>query len=607
MPVARIYRVGAPFNSSELNLLNYEQTVDVVYFAHENHAPQKLIRHDHALWEFLSVTFGPTISTPSGVGGTATVDNTDAANSGNAYFPQPASYKVTAFNDETGQESRASTVVTLTNDLSLKRNYNTIHWSAVSGATSYLIYKSENQQSYGNIGTTDQLTFRDDNIDPDLSAGPPVGDNPFEAEGDRPSSITFHEQRSWWGRSINKPNGLWASRSADYENMDFTRPGREDDSIVLGLVANQVNSVNNLVSTKQGLLALTGNNIFGVQGSNEDYITATPPPRVRPEISRGASRLKPLTIDGTTFYETAKTGEVRTIGFQFEVDGIRSNDVSLFSRHLFEGFEIVSWCYAEKPASAIWAVRDDGSLLCMTWDEAQEVWGWTLCTTDGSFKGCCVITEQDEDRVYFLVERTINGDTKLYVERMASELWEDQEDACYLDCARTFTADDTQAEFDRLDHLEGKTVSAWVDGSEITTDHEGNPLVVTDGAITLSTGGLKVTVGLPFTAEVETLPLAMQIGAAGWSVARPQQAAFALLKVVETRNVVAGVDSTQLFPVKQRQSEDYVDPIVLFTGYMEVSLGGTSGEETSVTIQSPGPEPFHLAAVLVEPKIADLN
>jgi hypothetical protein len=66
------------------------------------------------------------------------------------------------------------------------------------------------------------------------------------------------------------------------------------------------------------------------------------------------------------------------------------------------------------------------------------VWGWTLCDTDGLFKRVCAITEQGEDRVYFLVERTILGVSKLYVERMASELWQDQKDACYLDCARTF-------------------------------------------------------------------------------------------------------------------------------------------------------------------------
>jgi hypothetical protein len=74
----------------------------------QNHVPTKLIRSDHASWAFSDVTFGPTIASPTGVGGSATTPNTDAANSGNAYFPQPATYVVTAYNEDTGQESRAS-------------------------------------------------------------------------------------------------------------------------------------------------------------------------------------------------------------------------------------------------------------------------------------------------------------------------------------------------------------------------------------------------------------------------------------------------------------------------------------------------------------------
>lgn len=605
MSVHRVYRVASPYNASELSDLDFEQTADVLYLAHTNYPPYKLVRAGHTDWTFGVVAFAPTIGVPTGVGGSATTSNTDAANSGNAYFPQSATYVVTAYNEETGQESRASSSVTLSNDLALKRNYNTVTWSSVSGATTYRVYKAENSQLYGYIGTTDQLTFRDDNIGPDLSEGPPIGDNPFAGAGDYPGTITFHEQRSFWGHTINRPNAVFASRSADYENMDFTRPTREDDAFAIGLVANKVNVVNQLVSTKQGLLALTSNNIFSIQGSNEDYITAAPPPRVRPEISRGVSTLNPLVVDNVTFYETAKTGEVRTIGYEFEQDGVRTDDLTIFSRHLFENQDIVAWAYAEKPGSTIPVVRGDGKILCLTWDQAQQVWGWTVWETDGLIKDVCPVTEQGEDRIYLLVEREIDGDTRLYVERMASELWEDQADACYLDCARTFTNESPVTLVDRLDHLEGKTVLAWVDGNVVSLDASNAPLVVTDGRITLPFGGLKITVGLPFTAEVETLPLAMQTGA-GWNVARPQQAEKVVLRLVNTRNLSVGPTSDQLYPVKFRDTESYDDPIAMFTGDKEVDLAGTSGNETVVFIRSDDPTPFHLAAVLIEPKIGNM-
>jgi hypothetical protein len=608
MPVYGVYTAASPFNAVDLPDTDFEQTADVIYLAHLDHNPTKIIRHDHTDWEFQEVPFGPTIAAPTGIGGTATTPNTDSANSGNAYFPQPATYLVTAFDQDTGQESRPSATVALTNDLSLKRNYNTITWSAVTGASSYRVYKANNQQSYGFIGETTSLTFRDDNIGPDLSTGIPVAFNPFTGDGDKPSTVTFHEQRAWYGRSRNRPDGLWGSRSADYENMDYSRPGQADDQITIGLVANKVNSVNHVLSSEQGLLALTSNNIFVVQGANDDYIAATPPPRVRPKVRRGASRLRPITIDGVVIYQTLRS-EIRVVSPDPNQinDGLRTDDITIFSRHLFEGRTVVSWAYSEKPSSCVYAVLDNGQCLCMTWDEAQQVWGWTVLETDGQFLKVAIIFEENEDRAYFLVKRTINGADRYYWERTATELWTDQVDCCFLDCARSWINDTPITTFDRLDFLEGKTVYAWVDGSVVKTDPAGQPLVVTNGGVTLAVGGLTVTIGLPFTAEIETLPLAIQTGS-GWSVAKPQEAEKAILRLVNSRNVKAGINADSLFEIKQREDEDFNDPIALFTGDKEIELDGVAGSDgTSVFIRSDDPVPLHVAAVLIEPKFGNMN
>jgi len=599
MPVYRIHRTPSPYNASELELLDYEQTADLLYLAHDNHAPTKLIRESHYSWSFAEVSFGPTIDPPGSVNVTATLANTDSGNSGNAYAPQTDAYVVTVYDEITGEESRASSSDSDTNDLSLKRNYNTITWGAVtldSGATPlYRVYKKQEKQEYGFIGATTELSFVDRNIGPDLSEGPPVGDNPFPGAGDYPASVTFHEQRSVWGRTINRPNGIWASRSADHENMDFRRPLREDDAFAIGLVANKVNAVNQLVSTKQGLLALTSNNIFVIKGANDDYLAASPPPKASPEISRGVSRLNPISVDNVVFYETAKGASIHTIGYQFDIDGIRTDDISVFARHLFENMDIVDWAYAEKPGSVIWAVRGDGKLLCLTWDQAQQVWGWTLCETDGFFEGVCVIYEGGEDRAYFVVRRTINDDERLFVERMASALWEDQEDSCYLDCARTFVNDEPVSTVDRLDHLEGKDVVAFVDGNVISDD-----LTVTDGAVELPVAGTKITIGLPFTATIKTLPLAVQTSQ-GWSIDKVQQAGHVVVRVVDTRGILAGPDEDQMYPVKDRDTDAYDEPVALMTGSYEVDMAGTSGTETVVVIKSEDPVPMHIAAVLIEP------
>ena len=310
---ARIYKVGSPYNGVELAELDFEQTADTMYLAHIDHAPAKLVRAGHTDWSFRNVTFAPTMAAPTSCGAAATVANTDSSNGNAAYFPQGASYCVTAVNDDTGMESRASSQATATNDLSLKRNYNTISWPAVAGATRYNVYKADNSQFFGYIGTTQSTTFRDDNIAPALDRAPPQAANPFAGPDDYPSTITLFEQRAIWARTRNVPHGIWATRSGQLENMDRSRPLRADDSMAFTIVAGRVNSVNQLVTTTS-LLALTSDSVFHIDGDGSGgVLDATRAPATRRQIGRGSSRLPPLVIDNVVFYQPSVGRTVRTI------------------------------------------------------------------------------------------------------------------------------------------------------------------------------------------------------------------------------------------------------------------------------------------------------
>jgi hypothetical protein len=332
-----------------------------MYLAHIDHPPTKLLRTSHTEWSFETITFGPSIDAPTGLAVTVNNPNQDVGNGGDAYFPQAASYVVTAVSDTTGQESRASVSDDGTNDLTLKRNYNSLSWSAVTGADRYRVYKADNQQSYGYIGTTDGTTFTDDNIGPDLSDGPPVGDNPFDDAGDYPSTVTFFEQRLMFARSGDHPNAVWGSKSGDYENFDISRPLKDDDAMSFALVGQRVNAVNQLVPMTD-LLALCSDSVYRVTGGNEGgYLTASQIVSRR-QVGRGASRLKPIVVDNIVFYNPGVGFGVRALGYTFELDGYKTDDVTIFSPHLFARMDIVSWAYAQEPRSCIWAANCYASL-----------------------------------------------------------------------------------------------------------------------------------------------------------------------------------------------------------------------------------------------------
>jgi hypothetical protein len=594
MSVARLYRVGSPFNGAELEEVDFEQSADTMYFAHLNHVPTKLVRADHTDWTFSSVSFAPTIEAPTGLSVSVSNPNTDAANSGDAYFPQPAAYVVTSVDDLSGQESRASAADSGTNDLTLKRNSNSLAWTAPATGTAptrYRIYKADNTAEYGYIGTTTTLGFVDDNIGPDYSDGPPIGEGPFAGDDDHPSTVTFFEQRLLWARTNNHPNAIYGSRSGSFENMDISRPLKASDSFSFALVAGRVNAINQLVSMND-LLALTSDAIWKIEGGQNGYIGATDF-QTRRQNGRGSSRLSPLVIDSVCFYQTSVGNGVRTLGYQFQTDSIDSNDVTIFSPHLFRGFNIKAWAYSQEPRSLIWAVRDDGKLLCFTWEQEQQVWGWTICETDGLVESVCVVSEGTEDRLYLTVRR---GE-KLLIERMAATKWSAVEDCCFLDSAVTYQFDDPSTVLRNLDHLEGRTLTALVDGGVVTG------LVVAGGMVTLDDAATKVTIGLPYTSTIETLPLAYQ-GQAGWTIGKAQTQAKALIRLIDSRGVKAGPTDAKLEPLRSRVNELPGQPPVLMTGLYETYLRADLNGGARAVIQSSDPLPMTVTAVYLDPSVS---
>lgn len=597
----RLYKAAMPYNGRELREIDFAQSFDTMFLAHLNYAPGRLTRADHDDWVFGDVAFGALIAAPTGVAVSATVANTDAGNSGDAYFPRAARYVVSAVNEDTGQESLPSSEVTATNDLSLKRNFNTVSWSAATGATFYRVFKANLDGAFGFIGEVLSGTdFVDDNIEPDLADGPRQGRNPFDSAGNYPSTTFFFEQRAGWARTINNPNAVYLSRSADLENMDISRPLTADDAITIRLVAERVNAINQVVPMDD-LIALTSDGPFRVVGSNEDYLSANPPPRQRRQGSRGASRVKSAVADETVFYLPNVGDEVLSIGYTFEIDGYRSNNVAIFSPHFFEGFDIVAWAYAGEPLSCIWAVRSDGKLLCFTWQREQEVWGWTLCETAGRYLDVCVIPEQPagalkpEDRVYFIVEREIAGVTRRFVERMASAKWEDQVDACYLDCAFSYSFEDPVAEA-FVPSLAGATVDILADGNVYQSRVVGE-----DGMLAIDFPARIWHVGLPYESVINTLPLALPARNGGSRAGKRQDVGEIVLRVFESRGVRAGRKENDLLPLRTRRNEPLGSAKALLTGDYSFETPPCVTLEADVWVKQIYPLPMTITSIFLDP------
>ena len=106
-------------------------------------------------------------------------------------------------------------------------------------------------------------------------------------------------------------------------------------------------------------------------------------------------------------------------------DLYQSFDMSILSQHLLYDtagtHQIQEWTFATEPDQIIWGVRDDAIALGFTYMREHDVYAWHRHITDGLFESVASITEPDgyggyEDAVYFMVNRTIGGQTHRYLE-----------------------------------------------------------------------------------------------------------------------------------------------------------------------------------------------
>lgn len=419
----RVYTINTPYAAADLALLKFTQSADVMTLVHPGYSAATLTRQGNASWTYAVITFQPSSAAPTGVH----VTNNGV---GTTYITTAYLYQVTAVVN--GVESLPTTSAGTGGVPALGQNVgaqNTVGWSSVTGATIYNIYRTqENLNSavpqgslFGYIGSANPATtntFIDDNILPDFTNCPPQGYDPFTNAGN-PGCVTYYQQRQVFGGMASAPEQIDFSKSGDFFNMGFSIPSKSDDNIEITIASQQVNSVKHLLPM-QSLIALTSSGAWKIDAGSVG--TAVTPSTIEavPQVYNGCSDVPPLIVNYDILYVQSKGSIVRDLSYNFYVNVYTGTDVTILANHLFFGHQINEWCYAEEPFKLIWAVREDGILLSLTYLKEQDVTAWAHSDTNGLFKSICQVSEGNENAVYVIVERFINGQYLQYIERFAS-------------------------------------------------------------------------------------------------------------------------------------------------------------------------------------------
>lgn len=508
-----VYQIGSPYQWEDLFNIRYDQSADVMTLTQPRYEPMELRRFSDTNWTLSVISFEAGLPPPSMTDGKPT--NGNAGNTGTTpgISSETYSYNVTAASTALSTESNTSgSGLNVTNYnigyFTQYGNFNTVTWDASDGAEYYNVYRQYAGQ-WGLIGTTTSLSFDDKNYIPDTTNGPPQHRSPFDG-GNYPTAVCYFQQRHVFAGSNLNPQTVYATRSANYHNFDVHSPIRDDDAITATIAAQQVQNIKHLVPMAD-LLAFTGAGIWKIAGGQTGTAITPGNFTATPQLYVGSSDVRPITIKNNVLFVEGMGSHVRELQYDYYASVYTGTDLSVYAESLFYGYQISDWAYSEFPFAVLWACRSDGTLLGLTYLKEQNVWAWHRHETQGSVLSVATIPERNqwgaiENVLYLVAQRSVGGISHYYIERMVSrQMGEENNDiaqAWFVDCGLRYTGSPV-SRVSGLDHLEGETVSACIDGK----GYSG--LVVRSGSVNLPVAGSIVTVGLPYIAHARTLPMDM--------------------------------------------------------------------------------------------------
>ena len=436
------YTIASPYALADLPLLKFTQSADVLTLVHPSYTPRQLNRYSDTNWTLTTITFTPVQLPPSGGTAVATHGAENAASGDNTSTQY--TYQVTAVSAAGEESEPCLEFYNPPNSRVMSQDGNafiTLSWTAPAGTAPayYNVYRNQEVPNsaagpgaiFGLIGQATVCAYVDRDGTPDFTTSPPLARNPF-ASGNNPSTTTYYGQRQWFGGSASEPETFWASKIGAFQNMDVSQPVQSSDAITATIASTQVNAIKHMVPMSTGIVTLSSGGAWLISGgsSSAGGIPGAISPSslvAQPQAYNGCADIPPIVVNYDILYVQEKGSIVRDLSYNFYVNIYTGTDMTVLSNHLFAGRTLREWAYAEEPYKLIWAVRDDGVLLCFSYMKEQDVYAWTRHDTAGLFQSVCTVSEAvgagtaggGVDATYFVVQRYLNGGWVYTIERLA--------------------------------------------------------------------------------------------------------------------------------------------------------------------------------------------
>ena len=567
--VNRIYQITSPYAAADLSAIKFAQSADIMYLVHPDYSVRKLTRTGHTSWSLTEVDFTNGVYLPDNT--TTTTLNPSSHTVGTGVTVVASA--TTGINGGSGFQST---------DVGRLLRFGTGH-GKITAVADTLNFTME---ILVDMGSSTAST--------DFALGS------FSDTTGHPSCVTFFEQRLVFASTTDEPQTLFFSRVNNYEDFEDDRNGTVTDlsAMTYTIASNRVNTIRYL-SAQRSLIAGTTGGEFVVSASGTTQPITPTNIQIQRQTSYGTANVDAIQVANVTMFLQRAKRKIRELTYSFDFDSYVAPDMTILAENITES-GVKELSYQQEPESIIWGTREDGKLIGLTYQRAEDVVGWHIHEVGGSFGSdsfahveniATIPGDADEDDLYMVVKRTVNGSTRRYVEYLTNYDYGDSiTDAFFVDSGLAYNGSATTS-ISGLDHLEGETVSILADGST----HPDK--TVSNGAVTLDRSSTKVQIGLAYTSLLQTMRI--EAGAAeGVAQGQTKRIHEVTIRLLNSVGVEIGSDLTNMERIPFRSSADAMDTAIApFSGDKQVEFRGDFETDGFIYVRQTQPLPINIIGI----------
>jgi hypothetical protein len=398
----RVYQITTPWHDTEASSLRFTQQADVMYICHPLYLPYKLSRYGNTNWTLATITYDTfdwppfmdinvtaTTLTPSATTGTITLSASTSfftSDHVGAYFKLDHSgtigyVKVTAVASGT---SATCTVISTLGAATATEDWYEGSWSEKNGY---------------------------------------------------PSDVKFYENRLYYFATNAQPLTVWGSTIEEYDNFNVgtgeSGAITDEDAISYQVSSAQVDRILWAYPT-QVLNLGTGGGPFTLQSGSTLEPISSSNVSVKQQNEDGAANIPPVRIGSYIYYVTRSKKQLGQLTYNLDTDSYLTDNITYLSDHIL-GDGVVGMTLQRYPYNILWCWLEDGTIATLSREQTNNVKSWTRqIITNGFVEWMTCIPAGTEDQVWMLVKRTIDGNTRRYIEIVMPHEFDGIEEAFFV-------------------------------------------------------------------------------------------------------------------------------------------------------------------------------